>query len=220
MCILREHLHRILLLARIAEYPSNSMLVSGIDTLTDIYAMMQNESHCYLFTAKLVISFLPCHISFGKRVLEVLRNFDNDELSFTLILMLEACVNLKSQMRRDQPYLFRHVRPDLNVKKIITDSEENYANEFDIIIQNYNMSDSDSDSSSDSNSDSDSEDALHINAEMFNEWYQELAPPRERQLDRLTNELNIRLCEACLYPYNGQECDCWLDELGESYFSK
>jgi len=95
MCILREHLHRILLLARIAEYPSNSMLVSGVDTLTDIYAMMQNESHCYLFTAKLVISFLPYHNSFGKRVLEVLRNFDNDELSFALILMLEACVNLK-----------------------------------------------------------------------------------------------------------------------------
>lgn len=203
MCELINYLHYILSLARRAEYPLDSMIVAGIDVITDAYALMQNENDCFALTADIVHSFLPHRDSFGRRVLEVLKNFDQDnDLAYALIQMLRACHYIKDRVRRNiQTRYPWGSRPNLNIRKLITEPEKKYANEFDtyLIQENY---------SSDSESD----------VESFNNINQGLAPTREEQLDRLTNELKIKLCEDCLYPNNGGGCDCWLQELGESYF--
>ncbi|GBC36393.2 hypothetical protein RIR_jg28666.t1 [Rhizophagus irregularis DAOM 181602=DAOM 197198] len=47
----------------------------------------------------------------------------------------------------------------------------------------------------------------------FNEYYQNLTPTTESQLDRLKNELAITLCDECLMPTRSQECDCWILQI-------
>ncbi|GET51327.1 hypothetical protein RIR_jg40575.t1 [Rhizophagus irregularis DAOM 181602=DAOM 197198] len=47
----------------------------------------------------------------------------------------------------------------------------------------------------------------------FNEYYQNLAPTTESQLDRLKNELSITLCDECFMPTRSQECDCWILQI-------
>jgi hypothetical protein len=206
MCILIDYLHHILLLAKDTEFPSDSMIVAGIDTITDAYALAENENECLLLSAKIAYSFLPNADAFETRVLEVLENFNQDkDLAWALICMLESCRTIVHTMTQ---HIYQYISSDENIRKLIQEPEKKYANEFDIYLDHethYISITSDS---------SDNESAI----EEFNEDYQNLAPSREEQLDRLTNKLKIELCEECLYPNNGQACDCWLQELGESYF--
>src|SRR5688572_13055479 len=206
MCMLIDHLHYILLLAKDAGFPSDSIIVAGIDILTDAYALTDYEGECLLFSAKIACSFLPNADAFETRILEVLENFNQDkDLAWALVCMLKSCRTIMHTMSR---HTYQYISSDSNIRKLIQEPEKKYANEFDIYLDHETNYISITSDSSDSESD----------IEEFNEDYQNLAPSKEEQLDRLTNELKIELCEECLYPNNGQACDCWLQELGESYF--
>ncbi|GET57680.1 hypothetical protein RIR_jg6505.t1 [Rhizophagus irregularis DAOM 181602=DAOM 197198] len=57
------------------------------------------------------------------------------------------------------------------------------------------------------------EDIDEVEQNEFNEYYQNLAPTTESQLDRLKNELAITLCDECLMPTRSQECYCWILQI-------
>ena len=78
---------------------------------------------------------------------------------------------------------------------IFTDPEAYYDNDFSEYFYIAESEDSDSE------------------VEDHNKMYQILAPSKEVQMNRLKNELGISLCEKCLMPIKGLECNCWILEI-------
>ena len=113
---------------------------------------------------------------------------------------------LLSKYRDELRLQYSRVIIDNNFKRIFTEPEAIYRGEFNRYMypNNYDSDDTDSEAE----------------IEDFNEYYQTLAPSKEKQLDRLEREIKMKLCEDCLMPYKDQACDCWLQEIGEDIFSK
>ena len=207
-CNLVDQLNKVNDLVKNAGYQDDSMIAKGIAEILAIYTELQLASRIMnisAFTVRLITSILPTENSYYEIVRGIIKNFvRKGELACALIDLLEIMTTYRGELRVNYPTAI-----DNNFKKIFAEPEAIYRGEFDIYYYRYDLSDL-----SDSDSDSEAE------AEEFNERYQDLAPPKEEQLDRLANELNLKLCEECLMPYKGQACDCWLQEIEEGIFSE
>ena len=115
--------------------------------------------------------------------------------------MLILLSTYKDRLQILQPHVI-----DNNSKRIFTEPEAIYREEFSRYMypNDYNSNDTDSEAE----------------IEGFNENYQTLAPSKEEQLNRLERKIKMKLCDDCLMPYKDQTCDCWLQEIGEDIFSK
>jgi hypothetical protein len=92
---------------------------------------------------------------------------------------------------------------DENIQRLFSNSKVKYREEF--VIYYYTEEENEEDESEEEEHD--------IECEDFNKNYQELAPSKESQLERLKKELAITLCEECQMPTKNQECDCWILEI-------
>ena len=112
---------------------------------------------------------------------------EHRSLECVLVNMLILLSKYKDELRLPQPCLI-----DNNFKRIFTEPKVIYQVEFDryMYLSDY-----------DTNSDYDISNESKI--ENFNEYYQTLAPSKEKQLDRLKRN-------NCLMPYKDQACNCWL----------
>ena len=209
--MISEHFYKI---CRIATeyYPTDSMIVAGVDSITDIYAIINEPANRTRFTNEIVLSILPTENSSYHLLRKIVLIFiGQTDIILAFIDMLEEMENYRRYIECINPDLIRTFIPDQEIRSIITQPQRIYNNEFRrYFIQYINELDYTSESDTESTSSGTS-------IEEFNEDCQALAPSREAQLERLANDLKIKLCEECLTP-NNQACDCWMLELGESYF--
>ncbi|GBC50123.1 hypothetical protein GLOIN_2v1871268 [Rhizophagus irregularis DAOM 181602=DAOM 197198] len=161
-----------------SEFSKESMLVSGLEELVEIFdEMLEDEMAIY------------------ERFSDIIKNFSEDkELAYALLDLVEI-------LSKKKPTTFNII--DYNIQRIFTNPNDEYRNEFSIY---HIKGDEDMDEDTD-------EDIDEVEQNEFNEYYQNLAPTTESQLDRLKNELAITLCDECLMPTRSQECDCWILQI-------
>ena len=204
LCSIETHLQRVKRKAIEAGYPDNTMIVSGVKNIIKMCIYnhdLPSEDHIHS-TIRMILYILPRRNSFYELVTEITNNFvEHRDVGYALVDMLVLLSKF-----RDELQLTRSRVIDDNFKRIFTEPEAIYRNEFDryIFSSNYDSDDTDSE----------------LEIDDFNEYYQILAPSKEEQLDRLEREIKMKLCEDCLMPYKEQACDCWLQEIGEDIFSK
>ena len=202
LCNIEHHLEKVKRKAIKACYQDNTMIVSGVESLLNVCKYNHDSGGHIYFTIMLINNILPRRNSFYELVAEITNNFiEHRKVAYALIDMLVLLSKYKVELQLPQPRVI-----DNNFKRIFTEPEAIYREEFSrYMYPNDYASD-----------DTDSEDEI----EGFNEYYQILAPSKEEQLDRLERDIKMKLCDDCLMPYKDQACDCWLQEIGEDIFSK
>ena len=209
LCSIERHLEKIKRKAIQAGYQDNTMIVSGVEHMLKmcVYNHSSPENHIY-FTIRLILYILPRRNSFYGLITSIANKFiGHRSLECALVDMLVLLSKYRDELRLQHS----RVSIDNNFKRIFTEPEAIYREEFSrYIFPNDHASD-----------DTDSDDAdSEAEIEDFNEYYQTLAPSKEEQLNRLEREIKMKLCDDCLMPYKDQACDCWLQEIGEDIFSK
>src|ERR1044071_690868 len=196
-CSIERHLEKIKRKAIEAGYQDNTMIVSGVENLLNVCKYNHvSEDHIY-FTLRLILYILPRRNSFYRLITKVANKFiEHKSLECALVDMLVLLSKYKVELKLQQHHVI-----DNNFKRIFTEPEAIYQEEFSRYMY---PNDYDSD-------DTDSEAEI----EDFNEYYQTLATSKEEQLDRLEREIKMKLCDDCLMPHKEQACDCWLQEIEE-----
>lgn len=174
-----------------SKFSNESMLVSGIEELVNICdEIPEDDINIYIgFLSIVQNSILPNETSIYERCSDIINNFSEDkELANALLDLLEI-------LSKQKPTTFNII--DCNMQRIFTNPNAEYRGEFSIYYCFHE----------------DDEDIDEEQQNEFNEYYQNLAPTTESQLDRLKNELAITLCDECLIPTRSQECDCWILQI-------
>jgi len=207
LCSIERHLEKIKRKAIKAGYQDNIMIVSGVESLLNVCKYNHDSGGHIYFTLMLITFILPRRNSFYELVAEITNNFiEHREVAYALIDMLVLLSKYNDEFQSPYSHTF-----DNNFKRIFTEPEAIYREEFSRYMYPNDHASDDTDSD-----DADSEAEI----EDFNDYYQTLAPSKEEQLDRLEREIKMKLCDDCLIPYKDQACDCWLQEIGEDIFSK
>ncbi|UZO18763.1 uncharacterized protein OCT59_010075 [Rhizophagus irregularis] len=177
-----------------SEFSKESMLVSGLEELVEIFDEMLEGDDIWIhpsLLSRIRYSILPDEMAIYERFSDIIKNFSEDkELVYALLDLVEI-------LSKKKPTTFNII--DYNIQRIFTNPNDEYRNEFSIY---HIKGDEDTD-----------EDIDEVEQNEFNEYYQNLAPTTESQLDRLKNELAITLCDECLMPTRSQECDCWILQI-------
>jgi hypothetical protein len=187
--IIISHLLKVFESAIDAGYQHNRMITAGVDTILDVYgSMTDNHIDTIIITCKLVVSILPTENSYYDILSEIARIFQGKkELALALFDCLLALEHYRNILKNSDPEAFTTMVQNPYIRMIFTDPETYYDNDFS---EYFYIAESDSE------------------VEDHNEIYQNLAPSKEAQMNRLKNELAISLCEECLMPIKGLECDC------------
>ncbi|UZO17118.1 uncharacterized protein OCT59_008479 [Rhizophagus irregularis] len=185
-----------------SEFSKESMLVSGLEELVEIFDEMLEGDDIWIhpsLLSRIRYSILPDEMAIYERFSDIIKNFSEDkELAYALLDLVEI-------LSKKKPTTFNII--DYNIQRIFTNPNDEYRNEFSIY---YIKGDEDMDEDTDEDTD---EDIDEVEQNEFNEYYQNLAPTTESQLDRLKNELAITLCDECLMPTRSHECDCWILQI-------
>jgi hypothetical protein len=152
-----------------------------------------NIRHSFLLLLKYTI--LPNNMSIFDRCTDIINNFQREKELASVLLDFLAVLAIS------QIQIFTLI--DENIQRLFSNPGARYREEF--VIYYYTEEENEEDESEEKERD--------IEREDFNENYQELAPSKERQLERLKKELAIILCEECQMPIKNQECDYWILEI-------
>jgi hypothetical protein len=192
-----EHLENVYEAALDSEFHTESMIVSGLEELLDVCYTIPEEDfnikHSFLLLLKYTI--LPNNMSIFDRYIDIINNFQGEkELTSILLDFLAVLAILQIQ-------IFTFI--DKNIQRLFSNPEARYRKEF--VIYYYTEEEN-----KENKCEKEKRDIEH---EDFNENYQELAPSKESQLERLKKELVITLCKECQMPTKNQECNCWILEI-------
>jgi hypothetical protein len=192
-----EHLENVYKAALDSEFHAKSMIVLGIEELLDVCYTMPEEDfnirHSFLLLLKYTI--LPNNMSIFDRCTDIINNFQGEKE------LASALLDFLAVLAIPQIQIFTLI--DENIQRLFSNPGAEYREEF--IIYYYTEEENEEDKSE--------EEERDIEHEDFNENYQEFAPSKESQLERLKKELAITLCEECQMPTKNQECDCWILEI-------
>jgi hypothetical protein len=192
-----EHLENVYKAALDSEFHTESMIVLGIEELLDVCYTMPKEDfnirHSFLLLLKYTI--LPNNMSIFDRCTDIINNFQGEKE------LASALLDFLAVLAIPQIQIFTLI--DENIQRLFSNPGARYREEF--IIYYYIEEKNEEDESE--------EEEYNIKREDFNENYQELAPSKESQLERLKKELAITLCKECQMPTKNQECDCWILEI-------
>jgi hypothetical protein len=192
-----EHLENVYKAALNSEFHAESMIVLEIEELLDVCYTMPEEDfnirHSFLLLLKYTI--LSNNMSIFDRCTDIINNFQGEKE------LASALLDFLAVLAIPQIQIFTLI--DENIQRLFSNPGARYREEF--VIYYYTEEENEEDKSE--------EEECDIEREDFNENYQELAPSKESQLERLKNELAITLCEECQMPTKNQECDCWILEI-------
>ena len=177
LCSIERHLEKIKRKAIKAGYQDNIMTVSGVESLINICKYnCDSKGHIY-FTIMLITYILPRRNSFYKLVAEITNNFiEYRKVAYALIDTLVLLSKYSDEIQLSYSSIFNN-----NFKRIFTEPEAIYQDEFNRYMypSNYDTDDTNSEST----------------IENFNEYYQTLALSKEEQLDHLEREIKMKLCD-------------------------
>jgi hypothetical protein len=192
-----EHLENVYEAALNSEFHAESMIVSGLEELLDVCYTMPEEDfnmrHSFLLLLKYTI--LPNSMSIFDRCTDIINNFQGEKE------LASALLDFLAVLAIPQIQIFTLI--DENIQRLFSNPGARYRDEF--VLYYYTEEENEEDESE--------EEERDIEREDFNENYQDLAPSKESQLERLKKELAITLCEVCQMPTKSQECDCWILEI-------
>src|ERR1051326_4420999 len=173
LCNIEHHLEKIKKKAIKASYQDNTMIVSGVENLLNVCKYnYDSEGHIY-FTIMLITYILPRRNSFYELVAEITNNFIvHRKVAYALIDMLVLLSKYKVELQLPQPRVI-----DNNFKRIFIEPEAIYREEFSRYMYPNDYDNNDTDS--------------EAKIEDFNEYYQTLAPSKEKQLDRLERDIKM-----------------------------
>jgi hypothetical protein len=174
-----EHLENVYEAALNSEFHAESMIVSGLEELLDVCYTMPEEDfnmrHSFLLLLKYTI--LPNSMSIFDRCTDIINNFQGEKE------LASALLDFLAVLAIPQIQIFTLI--DENIQRLFSNPGARYRDEF--VLYYYTEEENEEDESE--------EEERDIEREDFNENYQDLAPSKESQLERLKKELAITLCE-------------------------
>src|SRR5947207_3448038 len=126
LCSIEHHLEKIKRKAIKAGYQDNTMIVSGVEGLLNVYKYNHDsEGHIY-FTIMLITYILPRRNSFYKLIAGITNNFvEHQDVGCALANMLALLSSYRDELQLPQPHVI-----DNNFKRIFTEPKAIYQGEF------------------------------------------------------------------------------------------